>query len=270
MNVCSHAGRCLFYFRCMRIVIFEDEPLLANHLERLVKSILPNCDVVAKLASVRECAAWIKTKEHVDLILADIQLSDGVSFKALELLDDQTPVIFTTAFDEYALKAFRINSIDYLLKPIEEDELRHSLLKLEQLKIKYANSHFQNGLASMLEGRDSSTKYKTRFLVYSGKSMLPVQNDEIAFFSKQEIIFLSTLDGKQYVTEYRSLDEVQELISPEVFFRANRQFIIHEQAIDRFETDYMGKIHLKLKGENPPEIHISKDKASEFKRWLER
>jgi DNA-binding LytR/AlgR family response regulator len=254
----------------MRIVIFEDEPLLANHLERLVKSILPNCEVVAKLASVRECTAWINSKVHVDLILADIQLSDGVSFKALEQLDDQTPVIFTTAFDEYALKAFRMNSIDYLLKPIQEDELRQALLKLENLKIKYANSHFQNGLAGLLEGKESTTAYKTRFLVYSGKSMLLVQIHEIAFFSKQEIIFLGNLDGKQYVTEYRSLDEIQELINPEVFFRANRQFIIHEKAIDRFETDYMGKIHLKLKGEKTPEIHISKDKASEFKRWLER
>ncbi|MEX1188488.1 MAG: LytTR family DNA-binding domain-containing protein [Bacteroidia bacterium] len=252
----------------MRIVILEDEPLLAENLERLVKSIKPDSRILAKIPSVREAIQWFLNEESPDLILADIQLSDGVSFKALEQLKNQPPIIFTTAFDEYALKAFKMNSVDYLLKPIDEDELRSAFEKLDLLKEKHGNPHFQADLLQLFKDQKSTLNFKTRFLVYSGKSMLPINNEQVAYFTKQEIIFLNDHNGKQYVTEYRSLDEVQELINPDEYYRANRQFIVHESAIDRFETDYMGKIHLKLKIENCPEILISKDKAADFKKWL--
>jgi DNA-binding LytR/AlgR family response regulator len=254
----------------MKILILEDEPLLAKNIARLVLQILPDAQILAQLASNRETSAWLESHEKPDLILADIQLSDGVSFKSLEKLNDLVPIIFTTAFDEYALKAFRMNSVDYLLKPIEREELERAIKKLELLKIKYSNQSFGEELISLFKGEQKEKTYKTKFLVYSGKSILPVHDEDIVLITKQEIIFLNDQNGKQYVTEFRSLDEVMELLNPGKFFRANRQFIVQEAFIDRFETDYTGKIHLRMKSYENQIIVISKDKAAEFKRWLEQ
>lgn len=254
----------------MKILILEDEPLIAANLERMVMRVRPDAQVLAKLASVRETSHWIAHEPEPDLILADIQLSDGLSFKALEKMNGQTPVIFTTAFDEFALKAFRLNSIDYLLKPVDEAELKAAFDKLDRLQEKFRSLEFTEGLSRLMQGTLKQEHFKSRFLVYSGKSVLPVLTDEIAFFSKQEIIFLHDRKGKQFVTEYRSLDEIMELLDPSSFYRANRQFIIHGDIISKFETDYMGKIQVFLDVKDVPEIMISKDKAADFKRWIER
>ena len=137
------------------------------------------------------------------------------------------------------------------------------------LKEKYLDVDFQQQMLQMLQGKSSTSAYKTRFLVYSGKSIIPLPTNEIAYFQKEEIIFLTTKDGRQYVTEFRSLDEIQDLIDPSIFYRANRQFLIRGDQIAKFETDYMGKIILTLEMANKMQIQISKDKASEFRKWIE-
>jgi two-component system, LytTR family, response regulator len=253
----------------MKILILEDEILIAKGLIVLIKQLEPQAEIIGPMASVRETIAWLEQNQTPDLVLADIQLSDGVSFNALEKLNPKTPVIFTTAFDEYALKAFRLNSIDYLLKPIDEEELKRAFEKFHLLKEKYLDASFQLQMLQMLQGKSTVDTYKTRFMVYSGKSIIPLPTSEIAYFQKEEIIFLTTKDGRQYVTEFRSLDEIQDLIDPATFYRANRQFLILGDQIAKFETDYMGKIILTLDMPSKMQIQISKDKASDFRKWIE-
>jgi two-component system, LytTR family, response regulator len=253
----------------MKILILEDEILIAKGLMVLIHQLEPTAELIGPMASVRETIAFLEQNPPPDLVLADIQLSDGISFNALEKLDPKVPVIFTTAFDEYALKAFRLNSIDYLLKPIDEAELKRALEKFHLLREKYQDTDFQQQMLSMLQGQKTNQTFKSRFMVYSGKSIVPIPTHEVAFFQKEEIIFLTTKEGKQFVTEFRSLDEIQELIDPARFYRANRQFLIHGDRIAKFETDYMGKITLQLDMPGNMQIQISKDKAAEFRKWVE-
>jgi two-component system, LytTR family, response regulator len=254
----------------MRILILEDEPIIADSLERSLLKLFSEINIVGKLPSVRETNEWFQKNEAPDLILADIQLSDDISFKALEKLNNPIPIIFTTAFDEFALRAFRLNSIDYLLKPIDEQELTNAIEKFHQIKTKYALPLFNQELKGILSGTPQINKYKRRFLVYSGKSVVPIDAEQAGYFSKQEIIFLTDNLGKQFVTEYRSLDEIQDLVDPIKFYRANRQFLINSKIIDRFDIDYTGKLHLFVNIPNSPEIIVSKDKAADFKRWIEQ
>ena len=148
----------------MKILILEDEILIAKGLIVLIKQLEPQAEVIGPMASVRETTDWLEQNEAPDLVLADIQLSDGISFNALEKLSPKTPVIFTTAFDEYALKAFRLNSIDYLLKPIDEVELKRAFEKFHLLKEKYLDVDFQQQMLQMLQGKSTTIAYKTRFI----------------------------------------------------------------------------------------------------------
>ena len=253
----------------MNILLLEDEPLIARNLLMQMQQLEPDAHIDGPFASVRETKEYLNTHPAPDLVLADIQLSDGISFTALELLPKHVPVIFTTAFDEYALRAFRLNSIDYLLKPISKEDLQRALAKYHLLIEKFNNTDFTKQLHQLLSGTHSQESYKQRFMVYSGKSVVPIIANDIAYFQKEEIIFLTDTNGKQFVTEYRSLDEVEDLLDPKIFYRVNRQFLLNSHQIARFETDYMGKIHLYLHQKNHPEIMISKDKAADFKRWME-
>lgn len=254
----------------MRILILEDEPLIADNLERMVLKLHSDWQIIGKIPSVREADAFFMLGHSIDIILADIQLSDGISFKALEKITDPIPIIFTTAFDEFALRAFRLNSIDYLLKPIDESDLEQALNKFQLIKAKFNNILFKQDFKAVISGKQEGNPLKKRFLVFSGKSIVPILSSEIAYFTKQEIIFLVDFTGKQYVTEYRSLDEIQELLDEKIYFRANRQYLININVISSFETDYMGKLHLKLTNSESIDISISKDKAAEFKRWIEQ
>lgn len=253
----------------MQILILEDEPIIAQNLTLQLKEVEPSATIMGPLASIRETLAFIANNHSPDLVLADIQLSDGVSFTALEKLPREIPIIFTTAFDEYALRAFRLNSVDYLLKPISVEDLKRAFEKFHFLQEKYQNTDFTTQLHEMLSGKINPSNYKQRFLVYSGKSVVPVSASDIEYFQKEEIIFLTDIQGHQFVTEFRSLDEIEELINPTIFYRANRQFLLNCKHIARFETDYLGKIHIYLKRKDHPEITISKDKAADFKRWME-
>ena len=253
----------------MNILILEDEPLIGRNLQLQVLQLIPDAQISGPIASVRETLEFFKQHPIPDLILADIQLSDGVSFSALEKIPRHIPIIFTTAFDEFALRAFRLNSIDYLLKPISEEDLKRALDKFYLIREKYSNSDFTEQLHALLRGNQPAQTFKQRFMVYSGKSVVPVPVTDVAYFQKEEIIFLTDKNGHQYVTEFRSLDELEDLVDPKLYYRVNRQFLLNSTQIARFETDYMGKIHLFLHVKNHPEIAISKDKAADFKRWME-
>jgi two-component system, LytTR family, response regulator len=253
----------------MNILIIEDEPLVAVSLKKLIHQLEPDATINGPLESVSDARAWLSQNREPDLILSDIQLSDGI---ALDIFNEDhiyCPIIFTTAYNEYAIRAFKLNSIDYLLKPIDKADLEAALKKFHLLQSKFSNSVYLQQMADLFANFNDIKKYKERFAVHIGRSVSLIPVEEIALFTKEEIIYLINREGKKFITDFRSLDEVEELIDPKVFYRANRQHIVHLPFIESYRTDDTGKLTLKMKNIKTEELVISKEKASEFKKWFD-
>ncbi len=249
----------------MNIVLLEDEPLVARNLEQLLNVVAPDASIIATLAGVTQAKKWFIEHTAPDLIISDIRLSDGLSFEIFDAIPLACPIIFTTAFDEYAIRAFKLNSIDYLLKPVDEEELQHAIQKFQSR----SNSiHLTEQIRHALEALNHpEKKYKVRFLAMYRNALVPVGQEQVALFHKEELIYLHTLQGEKLISEHQTLDELEELVDPTVFFRVNRQNIIHLQAVAQVKTTHKGlSVQVKLSG--IPDIEISREKASAFKRWL--
>lgn len=247
----------------MNLLLIEDEPLVARNLQKMVLELEPEAQVLAVLDSVAGAVAWFRQYPQPDLVLSDIQLSDGVSFDIFNQVAVVAPIIFTTAYDAYALKAFKVNSLDYLLKPIDKAELQKALQKYKKLE---NTSLLGEQLKQLIHNRGSK-KYKERFLVTQRNSLVPVEVQEIACFHKEELIYLHTFSGERYIADYATMDELQELLNPAQFFRANRQYLLHIHAIDRIRSTYKGlSVHLKAPLNH--EVDISREKAAAFKVWI--
>lgn len=253
----------------MNILIIEDEPLVAISLATVVKELEPAATLQGPLASVKEAREWLTTHALPDLILADIQLSDGISFDIFADTYINCPIIFTTAYNEYAIRAFKVNSIDYLLKPIDKKDLQTALHKYHQLQSKFSNEGYIQQMMDLLGNFNHSKKYKERFTVHMGRSMVLIPQPEVACFVKEEVIYLVNHEGKRFITDYRSLDEIGELLDPVDFYRANRQIIIQLPYIESFRADDTGKLIVKMKGVKTEDIIISKEKAADFRKWFE-
>lgn len=249
----------------MNVLIIEDEAWAAKDLQNLIQKIEPDARILDSVGSVKASVKWLEANPAPDLILSDIQLSDGISFEIFESLRLQCPIIFTTAFDEYAIRAFKLNSIDYLLKPVDEKELRAAIAKYRSLKI---GTVLEDELKSLVGSWGmANRKYKERFLTLHRNALVPVNQSEIGFFHKLELIFLHTMSNEKYVSEFNTLDEIENLVNPGVFFRASRQYIIHIQSVDRVKTTHKG-LTVQLKPVFQTEIDISREKATAFKQWL--
>ena len=249
----------------MNILIIEDETWAARDLQNMVMKIEPHANIVGIITSVQASVKWLGSNPSPDLILSDIQLSDGISFEIFETLHIQCPIIFTTAFDEYAIRAFKLNSIDYILKPVDEKELRTAIAKYQSLNIGTA---LEDQLKSLVSSWGTTNKkYKERFLTLHRNALVPIAQDEIAFFHKEELIYVHTLPNERYISEHHTLDELEGLLNPEIFFRASRQYIIHIQSVDRLKTTHKG-LTVQLKPVYKTEIDISREKATAFKNWL--
>lgn len=249
----------------MKVLIIEDEQLAANSLIRLLKTIQSDIGIENEiLTNVSHAIEWFTKHPHPDLIFSDIQLSDGLSFSIFENIVCDSPIIFTTAYDEYAIRAFKLNSIDYLLKPIDERELRLSLQKYS----KTSTVNWSEQFKSFLEYRQQpeAKKYKTRFLAQQGQALIPVNDEHISFFHKDQLIYLYTFDGNKLIDEHETLDELESLINPALFFRANRQFLIQKNAVNKIKTTHKGLL-VELKGTNL-QIEVSREKATAFKNWM--
>ena len=253
----------------MTILIIEDELLVAESLIRLVKDIEPEAVVVGPVASVQETKEWLRKNQQPDLILSDIQLADGISLDIFAADRPECPIIFTTAYDEYALRAFKVNSIDYLLKPIDRKELQDAFQKFHLLQSKFRNKAYVKQMMEMFSDITKTRLYKERFAVHIGRSVALISLADIAAFMKEEIIYLLTTEGKKHITDYRSLDEIEELVDPAIFYRANRQCLVHLPAIESYRADHTSKLQLKLRSFKD-EITISKEKAAEFRDWFLR
>ncbi|MFH0756726.1 MAG: LytTR family DNA-binding domain-containing protein [Bacteroidota bacterium] len=249
----------------MKVLIIEDEGFAADKLEHLLHEIDPAIKVLAKLGSIKESVQWF-VQQSADLIFLDIQLSDGISFSIFDHVAVNTPVIFTTAYDQYAIKAFQLNSISYLLKPIRKSELAESLNKYRSLRSAFSIDF--DSLMAQLQGLKPD--FKKRFLIQIGEKIRKIEVSEIAYFYVLEKgIYIRTFQGKSYPVEY-TLDKLEALVNPSVFFRINRKFLVNMDAITNMVAYSRGRVKLDLKpaAEDNQDTIVSIDRSTDFKKWL--
>jgi len=249
----------------MNVLIVEDESLAAEKLELMLNEVDPSINVLAKCGSIRESAKWLM--EHTaDLIFLDIQLSDGISFSIFEQVTINTPVIFTTAYDQYAIRAFQLNSVAYLLKPIRKSDLAESLRKFQTLRSAFSIDF--DALLAGIQGREP--EYKKRFLIQIGEKIRKIEVSEIAYFYVLEKgIYLKTFLGNSYPVEF-TLDKLETMLNPEKFFRINRKYMVNMDSIANMIAYSRGRIKLELKPKADDEFDaiVSVDRSSDFKKWL--
>ncbi|GET31946.1 DNA-binding response regulator [Prolixibacter bellariivorans] len=253
----------------MKILIVEDEPLAAEKLEAMIREYLPEVDVAGPFDSIRQTVGWLKKNDIPELAFFDIQLADGLSFEIFEQADVSFPVIFTTAFDEYALKAFKVNSVDYLLKPIDKEELHSSLKKYERL-FKQPDKQGKVSVEAIDKIYRMITKnYRNRFLIRVGEHLRPLDvTDVVYFYSQQRATFVLTVAGKNYDLDF-TLDQLEQDLDPELFFRVNRGALVRLDAI-RDVLIYSGnRLRLKLVNEPDEPVLVSRERVGMFKQWLE-
>jgi DNA-binding LytR/AlgR family response regulator len=251
----------------MRTIIIEDEEYAARRLENLIKECDPTIEVVAKLQSVKESVAWFKANPHPDLIFLDIQLEDDLSFAIFEQVQVQSKIIFTTAFDEYAIKAFKLKSIDYLLKPISKEELYQAITKYTQWDNEKKVFVDPAELRKLL--LPTQPTYRDRFMVSVGEKLKSINVDDIAyFFSTSGITFVVMNSKSQYSVDF-SLETLKEQLNPQEFFRINRQYLVRLSAIANVILYPKSRLKVVLNPPTDETIFVSLEKVPEFKRWMD-
>src|SRR3954469_2955340 len=253
----------------MKILIIEDEQLGVERLIKHLNAIDPTIEITGATRSIKSSVEWLQTHEHPDIILMDIELGDGQSFVIFNEVEVKSTVIFTTSYDEFALQAFKVNSIDYLLKPIKKEDLKNSLDKYRQMKEKFAiTPAFQiDNLLNELK-LQSKKVYRNRFLVKQGTRLVSVDVSNIAYFyADGRLCFFKTWDKTKYVIDY-TLDELEDMLDPELFYRAGRGFIVHIKSIAQIHQYFNSKLKLELNPLTEKEVIISKEKTMEFKEWM--
>ncbi len=249
----------------MRVLIIEDENIAAEKLELMLREIDPSIQIMAKLGSIKNSAKWL-FQNNVDLIFLDIQLSDGISFSIFEQVTVNTPIIVTTAYDQYAIKAFQINSISYLLKPIRRSDLVDALNKYNSLKSAFSIDF--DSLLAHLQGRDPG--YKKRFLIQIGDKIKKVDVSEIAYFLVMgKGVYLKTFQGNTYLVDFY-LDKLEEMLYPALFFRINRKYLINIESIVNMLAYSRSRVKLELKpkAEDQFDTIVSIERSADFKKWL--
>ena len=252
----------------MKVLIIEDEPQAAQRLENLVKSLDPGAEVLNKIDSVKRSVQWLSTHTP-DLIFMDIQLADGISFQIFEQCTVKSPVIFTTAYDAYALKAFKVNSIDYILKPVDKDELKAALVKFKSLvKQEPETKALLDNIGQAVQML--TKRYKTRFMIKVGEHIRTVEVENILYFYSQEkTTFCVTTDGRNFILDY-TMEQLEEMTDPSRFFRINRKYIIASNAIQDIITYTNSRLRLVIKNSADNDIVVARERVQEFKDWLDR
>ncbi|MEM0994310.1 MAG: LytTR family DNA-binding domain-containing protein [Bacteroidota bacterium] len=248
----------------MKILIVEDEKFARENLERLLKGIRPDIEILATLDSVSATVKWL-SQHQADLIFLDIHLADDLSFNIFSQIKVTTPIIFTTAYDQYALQAFKVNSVDYLLKPIEPTELQAAIEKFEQTQATPSVPYDQ--LLAALETAQQKS-YQERFIVARGEKIMSVTVDQIAYFEGEDrYVYLTKKDGSRYIIDYK-LSDLEDLLHPKHFFRLNRSFITHFSSINRIISLSKSRLKVELTPSSRRDIYISAANNRSFKTWL--
>lgn len=251
----------------MNAVIIEDEKAAVRNLTALLAEVAPAIGIVAVLDSIAESVDWFRDHPMPELVFVDIHLADGSSFEIFEHVDITCPVIFTTAYDEYALRAFKVNSIDYLLKPIGEADMRNAIGKLQRLQGGAPSAEFDySRLARLLKRQES---YKTHFLVpVKGAKLLPLSVDMILFFYISDGLVKAVAEAGREYTFTQTLDELADCLDPDLFFRVNRQYLISRRAVADIDLWFNGRLSVNLKVPMKEKILVSKTRVTEFKTWF--
>ncbi len=252
----------------MKVVIIEDEQAAVANLTSIIQTIDPNIEIIEVIDTVEESIEYFKNKTSASLIFMDIHLADGISFDIFKEIQIEIPIIFTTAYDEYAIKAFKVNSIDYILKPIDEDALK---IAIDKFKKQSAKETSITGLESIIQQIYTEKKqYKTTYLVQQRDNILPIKVSQIAYFYIDTgTVKAINIDGEAYIID-KKLEEIEEELNPSIFFRANRQYIIQRDAIKNIQIYFNGKLIINSIPKSKEQIIVSKVKAPVLKQWLSK
>ncbi len=251
----------------MKVVIIEDEAIAANNLEKQLLKVEPGVEILGKIDSIRDSVTWL-SNNIVDLIFLDIHLSDGLSFSIFDQIEVKTPIIFTTAYDQYTLKAFKVYSIDYLLKPIDLNELKMAIEKYKNLVSKNLRNTID--IQALLESFRPTKEYQKKFIVHAGQKIKMIKTSEIAwFYGSDKGTFLYTFSNSSYAVDF-SLDKLENLLNPEKFFRINRNYLINIESINEMYTLTKSRIKIELKPKTSDETLVSFNRMRGFRKWLNK
>ena len=257
----------------MKVLIIEDEELAVKKLRKTLNAVDESAEVVGVADSIRSSVNWLQNNPSPDLILMDIELCDGQSFEIFDKVDVKSTVIFTTSYDEFALKAFKVNSVDYLLKPVQKEDLHVAIEKYKKLKTLYKDANESpvfniENLVKELQQKMQGKEYRKRFLVKQAQKLVSIETDQIAFFySDGRLNFFKTFDNKKFVVDY-TMDELEEMLDPEKYFRISRSFYVSINSVDQIHDYFGNRLMLYLKPQVDKEALVSRERVSDFKRWL--
>ncbi len=249
------------------ILIFEDEQLSAERLEQLLARLDQNLEVVEVLSSVKQGVAWFKSNPNPDLILMDIHLTDGSCFELFNQVVIDVPVIFTTAYDEYAIKAFKVNSVDYILKPIDFEELVAAFEKFNKYRSQQPQVQSQL-IQTLYEQISREGKYKQRFLVKLGEQLKRIESKDIAYFLFEDGLVWANSTSKLRLPMDYSLEQLEQMLDPRDFFRINRKMLINLESVQKIHTYYNSRLKLVLQPDMGKDIIVSRERVSDFKEWI--
>lgn len=252
----------------MKTLIIEDEKPAALRLQQLLEQQRPKTEVLALIGSVEKAVQWLRGNPLPDLMFLDIQLADGLSFDIFREVEVQAPVVFTTAYDQYTLKAFKLNSIDYLLKPIDPEELEQALMKFERFFGK-APSLDTTAIENLIQSFQAP-EFKKRFIVKAGQQLTYILADDIQYFySEDGLLFAQMRDKKRHAIDY-TLDQLESLLDPGAFFRLNRKTIAHINSIYKVSPYFNSRLIVELRPQASFEVIVSRDRVGDFKSWLDK
>lgn len=255
----------------MKILIVEDEELAVKKLHKMLIGLDKEMEVIANTDSIAASVEWLENNEAPDLILMDIELLDGQSFEIFNQVEVKSPVIFTTSYDEYALKAFKVNSVDYLLKPIQKEDLASAIEKYKKMygaAAPAAPAINMDLLVKELQQKLQPKEFRKRFLVKNVQKLVSVETDDIAYFySDGRLNFFKTSDNKKYVVDY-TMDEMEEMLDPEKYFRISRSFYVSINSVEQIHDYFGNRLMLTLKPAVDKEALVSREKVTDFKKWM--
>lgn len=255
----------------MKVLIIEDEPIAAGRLEKLLLSSKHQIEIVAKLDTVKRTVEFLEHQNQPDMIFMDIQLADGLCFDIFDHVQVKCPVIFTTSYDQYAIRAFKVNSIDYLLKPLDQGELFNAINKYHYLTRKYSEKSSPESTALQEAIRMLKTKsYKERFMVKVGEHIKSISVKDVNhFMSREKATFAHTTDNRKYILDH-TLDQLTDMLDPKMFFRINRQYIVAIHGFTDIIAYSNNRLKLNLKHDTSMEAIVSRERVQDFKQWLDR
>lgn len=258
----------------MNILIVEDEDLAVKKILKTLSAVDAAANVVGITDSIQATVEWLQGNPQPDLVLMDIELADGQSFEIFNLVELKSPVVFTTSYDEYALKAFKVNSIDYLLKPVQKDELAAAMDKYKLLQKTYSSdapakdSFDMDNLVKQLQEKLQPKEYRKRFLVKLAQKLVSVEVDDISYFySDGRLNFFKTNENKKFVVDY-TMDELETMLDPAMYFRISRSFFVSINSVEKIDDYFGNRLILGLHPSVDKEATVSREKVTEFKKWM--